>query len=227
MKQHFQEARANLRNGLSKAGETHHMFYGPTSDLYWEQDLKIIAVNMEPYGYQDCGLFQVKRDDLIDWIYDAGGTGTKTTRYTLAIMALIRRCVHDKLTPSKQLLSESYHDSSLIEETLDRTVYYNIRPQSNHQKPQDYSAISSVGESSIGKLVWSEITSLSPDIILVGGQAGLEAVNELIGSEHSLTFRGYAEVDGILIHSIPHPSRPAYEDWCEASKNCLNWLKQK
>jgi hypothetical protein len=222
----YQIARSKLREHLTGAGTTDHMFYGPTSEQYWNESLKLVAVNMEPYGYEGTGHFEVTRDELINWIYDAGNTGTKTTRYTLAILATALLCFREKTPPSRDLLSAAFASDDKIEDALDRTVYYNIRAQSNTQKPQDYAAISAVGQSEGGRLVWHEIMALRPDVILVGGQAGLAAVNGLLGTQGNLSFRGSMNIGSVLIQSISHPSRPAYNDWCDAIKRIIEWMKK-
>jgi len=178
---------------------------------------------MEPYGYEGTGHYEVLRDELIDWIYDAGKTNTKTTRYTLTILGAAMHCFSNRTSPSRELLSSIYANDDLIEDALDRTVYYNIRPESNSHKPQDSAAISAVGYSEIGRLVWDEILSLKPDAILVGGKAGLVAVNRLLGTKGNLGFRKDIGVDSSLIHSISHPSRPAYDSWCTAIQRIIEW----
>ncbi|MDX2110139.1 MAG: hypothetical protein SFY80_07865 [Verrucomicrobiota bacterium] len=223
----FHEARASLRKHLLDSGATHHMFYGPTTDRYWNEPFKVVAVNMEPYGYEKMGVFDVTRDDLIDWIYDAGDTGTKTTRYTFAVLHVALACFQKKIAASREMLSAAFANDDMIEDTLDRTIYYNIRAQSNSVKPQDYAAISAVGHSDTGRYIWAEIMALRPDVVFVGGHAGLAAVNQLLSPQGPIGFRNSAVVDGCLIYSIPHPSRPAYDAWCLAINNTLNWMNEK
>ena len=62
------------------------MFHGPTSDEYWSAPLRVLVVNMESYGYDECGHVEVDLHCLLDWMYDRGHTGTKTVRYTFAII---------------------------------------------------------------------------------------------------------------------------------------------
>ncbi len=227
MTNQYQTARSKLREHLISAGTIDHMFYGPTSEQYWSEPIKLVAVNMEPYGYEGTGHFEVTRKELINWIYDVGNTKTKTTRYTLAILSVALACYRAKISPSRALLSAAYANDEEIEATLDRTVYYNIRAQSNTRKPQDYSAISAVGQSEVGRLIWNEIMALQPDVILVGGHAGLAAVNGLLGDRARLSFRGSINIDLVLIQSISHPSRPAYNHWCKAITRILEWKEKE
>ncbi len=225
MNNSYTDARAKLLGHLTSNGVVDHMFYGPTSDRYWTEPFKLVAVNMEPYGYEGTGRYEVVRDELINWIYDAGKTNTKTTRYTLTILGAVLDCIQNGSEPSRELLSSVYSNDEKIEDTLDRTVYYNIRAQSNSAKPQDYAAIAAVGSSEAGRLVWDEIMALKPDAILVGGQAGLAAVNGLIGSNYVLKFRESVSIGSTLIQSISHPSRPAYDHWCDAVTRITKWKK--
>jgi hypothetical protein len=226
MQHQYAEARTKLREYLTRTGITDHMFYGPTSEQYWKESFKLVAVNMEPYGYERTGYYEVPRDELVNWIYDEGNTRTRTTRYTLTILGAALTCFHDKVSPSRELLSSIYADGERVEGILDRTVYYNIRAQSNTQKPQDFAAISAVGRSEAGRLVWNEILSLNPDVIVIGGQAGLAAINELLASHETLNFRGSLIVGSLLLQSISHPSRPAYNAWCDAIGRIVKWKNE-
>ena len=227
MIEQYNKARKNLLDHISNSGIAHHMFYGPTSHQFWDESFKLVAVNMEPYGYEQLGIYQVDRDELINWIYDAGNTRTKTTRYTMTILGAVLTCLQDGIAPSRELLRSIYKNCDKIEDTLDRTAYYNIRAQSNSSKPQDYAAISEVGKTETGRLIWSEILSLNPDVIVVGGRAGLEAINRLLEHGKSLNFRNSLDYGALLIQSITHPSRPAYNHWVDAIQNILEWKKTK
>jgi len=203
------------------------MFYGPTTDRYWVEPFKIVALNMEPYGYENMGIVDVTRDDLIEWICDAGKTGTRTTRYTLAIVSVALACYEKNIPATREMLSFAFSDYELIKNTLDRTAYYNIRAQSNSAKPQNYAAISEVGQSDTGQYIWDEIMALKPNVIFVGGHAGLAAVNQLLSPLNRMQFRNSAKVGECLIHSISHPSRPAYDAWCLAINQSVNWMHEK
>ena len=54
--QHF-EAQSNTKDYLRSKGVSDHMIYGPVSDQYWREPLRVVAINMEPYGYETrpCG----------------------------------------------------------------------------------------------------------------------------------------------------------------------------
>ena len=188
------------------------MFHSPATDRYWSEPFRVMILNMEAYGYD--GHCEVDRDMLIDWLYDAGNTRTRTTRYSLAILSVLLKRLEMSSEASWDALQAAYGDDTLLEETLDRTVYFNIRPETNVRKEQDYAAIAGVGSSEVGQLIWAEIQALEPHVILVGGQAGLEALNGVAAFNSPIAFRGsLVDPAGLVIQSISHPSRPQYEEW--------------
>ena len=201
------------------------MFYSPATNQYWAEPFRIAAINMEPYGYENTGVYNIERDELVSWIYDAGNCGTRTTRYTMTLLSVILSSLECSTTPTPEEFRSAFGDDEKIMNALDRTVYYNIRPQSNTQKAQDYAAISSTGGSEIGRLVWDEIQALDPHVILIAGQAGLAALNQLLLLQQPLRFRGSLIHNGILIHSIAHPSRPSYSEWVSIVMRIVKWTR--
>jgi hypothetical protein len=212
-----------IRVRLRECGVKEHLFYAPTSDRYWNEPFRLVAVNMEPYGLADKNISSIDRDELMTWIYDGGATRTRTTRYTLALLSGILAIIHNNVAADADLFRSAYQNDSLIEETLDRIAYYNMRPQSNSQKAQDSSAIAAVGRSEFGRLLWEEILALDPHVILVSGQAGRAAINQVLNLTHPILFRGSAIHNGVLIQSIPHPSRPSYADWSTTARKIRQW----
>ena len=203
------------------------MIYGPTSDEYWNEPVRIVALNMEPYGYDGSGLYPVDLKVLMDWIYAKGRNRPRTARYTFALMSTIISHLENNITPSQDLCRKAHSDEAGINRTLARTAYYNIRPDSNSKKNQDFGAIASVGTSELGRLIWKEIRALDPHLLLVSGKAGLVALNNLIGMNAPIKFRdSYAHPDGFLIQSIAHPSRPKYHEWVKVVEGIWRWKKE-
>ena len=191
------------------------MFYGPVSPSYWKQRFRLVIINMEPYGYH--GICEVDRDTLIDWLYDAGDSGTRTTRYSFAILSVLLATLECGTPPSNTGLQSAYTDDETLEGTLDRTVYFNIRPESNEQKSQDFAAITGVGSSKIGPLIWREIEALDAHAVFISGKAGLNALNGISTLVPQLSFRELRRTpSGTVFRSIPHPSRPNYDNWLTA-----------
>lgn len=214
-KEHFLLAREATRAFLHEQKIRDHMFHVPTTERYWKESPRVIMLNMESYGYD--GLCEVDRGVLMDWLYDSANVGTRTTRYSLAILTVLldRLENHHKATPDA--LRMAYANDARLEDTLDRTVYFNINPISNDRVEQNYSAIAEIGSSRMGELVWAELRALDPDIILVSGRAGLTALNGMASFRVPLGFRKMAREDsGVLVRSISHPSRPRYHDWSDA-----------
>jgi hypothetical protein len=186
------------------------MFHGPVSDRYWGERFRLVAVNMESYGYG--GHCEVDRDTLIGWLYEAGKS--RTVRRTLAILAVLNRRLLKGERPTWDALRTAYADKAVLENTLDRICYYNVRTESNTSKEQDFGAIAAVGDSDMGRMVWAELRALDPHVILVSGQAGLAALNGIARLMPALSFRGaMRHPDGFIIQSIAHPSRPHYAEW--------------
>jgi hypothetical protein len=221
----FLRARADTRDFLARSSADHHMFHGPATDRYWSEPFRIMILNMEAYGYD--GHCEVDRDTLIDWLYDAGNTRTRTTRYSLAILSVLLKRLEGASGASWAALQAAYGDDTLLEDTLDRTVYFNIRPETNVRKEQDYAAIAAVGSSDIGRLIWAEIRALEPHVILVGGQAGLAALNGVTAMNPPIPFRGsFIDPSGLIIHSISHPSRPQYEEWASVIESVSQKIEE-
>lgn len=227
-KQQHSEAQSNTKDYLRSKGVSDHMIYGPVSDQYWREPLRVVAINMEPYGYESSGFYPVDRDTLHNWVYDVGGTRTRTTRYTMALMGVVLAQQENGGMPVRSVFQEAYLNHDRIDETIERTAYYNIRPDSNHQKAQDYGAISAVGESELGRLLWKEILALDAHIMLVSGHAGLASVNSLIRPMEPLCFRdACVHPDGFLIYSIAHPSRPNYAEWGKVVERIRKWRSRR
>lgn len=221
----FIAARGATRDFLARSAAEHHMFHSPATDRYWSEPFRLMILNMEAYGYG--GHCDVDRDTLIDWLYDAGNTGTRTTRYSLAILSVLLKRLERLSEASWDALQTAYGDDTLLEETLDRTVYFNIRPETNDRKEQDYAAIAGVGSSEIGKFIWAEIQALEPHVILVGGQAGLAALNGVAAMNPPIPFRGSSiHPSGLIIQSISHPSRPQYEEWASVIEGIAQRIEE-
>lgn len=212
MKSDFEKARNEYAAFVESSETLDVMFHGPVDDRFWSEPFRLVIVNMESYGYQ--GINHVDEAMLKDWLYDAGGTKTRTVRYSTTLAAGILHAFRFSFSPDRNFFQAAYQNHDLLESTLQRIAYYNIRPDSNHETRQNINAIHSSGGSSIGNFVWNEITSLTPHIIIVSGLAGLNAVNKLISPISTIAFNGVCNhPDGYKIASIRHPSRPSYDSW--------------
>jgi hypothetical protein len=222
-REEFNRARAATRGFLTTEGTENHMFHGPTTEGFWDEPIRLVMLNMEAYGYD--GHYEVDRDTLMDWLYDSGGSGTRTTRYSLAILAVLLERLEMGSSATWEGLQRAYADNDGLERVVDRIVYFNVNPKPNHRVEQDYAAITGMGESEMGKLIWREIQALDPHVILVSGHAGLAAINGMANFDPPLEYRGLRRSqNGTLVQSISHPSRPRYEDWAGAIEDVANKL---
>ena len=196
-----------------------HMFYGPTSDNYWEEDFKAVIVNMEPWGYE--GRFIVDAGELHTWL-DAGDTKkTSTTKYSYTILSVLLNAISSNSEVTRDHFYNTYRDKEELRATVDRTVYFNIKSISNDTRHQDYAGIVNSGKGDLGQLIWDEIRSLEPDVLIVTGEATVSALNNIFGDD-SLIYKGRTRTkEGISIHSIRHASLPSYQTWAETVNQIL------
>jgi hypothetical protein len=220
-------AQLETRSYLDDNGFSDHIIYGPMSNRYWSEPIRMVAINLETWGYKGCGIFSAVDGELTKWLNDSkSDSRAKTARGTFALMTVALSHLEGGTRASYAAFKAAFQDQERLEETLLRTTYYNIRPDSNPNKNQDSEAIASVGNSDLGQLIWKEILALDPHVVLVSGKAGLNAVNRLLGVETPIKFRDcYVHSDGFVIQSIAHPSRSNYSKWTSAVESIEHeWL---
>ena len=218
-------ARQQTRQFLRETGVDHHMFYGPTSDAYWSAPWRILAVNLEPYGYEDCGHVDVDLDCLLGWMYGGADKRSKTVRYTLAIVKTLTDALDSNIPPCPQHFCTAYADAPSLEATLRRIAYYNIRPTSNPEKPEDAASIVASGSTALSAFVRDEMLALAPHVILVSGHSGLSAFNAMWRLNPPLPYlTAMRHSCGAVIQSVRHPSRPNYSSFATTLSNALRQL---
>lgn len=207
-------ARMRTRQHLKDEGIVHHMFHGPVTDEYWSVPLRVLAVNMESYGYDECGHWEVDLPCLLDWMYDRGGTGTKTVRYTLAIVRTLFDAYSNGAFPTEDQLRLAYADAPRLEAVARQIAYYNIRSTSNANKEQDVENIIASGSATVARFTHDEMKALEPQVVLVSGRAGLTAFNAMWQLNPELQFlEKRRDASGTMLQSIRHPSRPNYQEY--------------
>ncbi len=209
-KRNFKQARYKTEKYLEETGTKKHMFYGPASDKYWSAPLRVLLLNMEPYGYEKCDLVNVDYDVLKQWLFDAGKTRTRTVRNSISIAYTLIEAVYNGKEPSEEAMRKAYQCRDLLESALQTVAYYNIRPTSNSEKPQDGLEICNSGLGEISKLIRAELKALEPHVIFVSGKAGLAAFNAMWDTQ--LRFRQRHWDGKTVIQSIRHPSRISYSE---------------
>ena len=201
------------------------MLHGPASDEYWTAPLRVLAVNMESYGYDECGHWEVDLACLLGWMYDRGDTGTKTVRYTLAIIKTLADAYTTKTPPSPEHLQTAYADAPSLEAVLRQIAYYNIRPTSNPEKPEDAASIIASGSTTLSEFVRDEMLALGPQVILVAGHSGLAAFNAMWRLNPPLSYLASMRHScGAVVQSIRHPSRPNYGAFASTISNAIQQL---
>ena len=222
-KAEFDLARLCTRQFVQETGLCEHMFYGPTSDEYWSAPLRVLAVNMEPYG---CAGGDVDLDELLGWMFDDSKTGTKTVRKTFSFIRTLLDAYTADIVPTREHLKMAYSDSTELKAIAKRAVYYNIRSISNTEKEQDVASIVASGSSPIADFTRREMLALEPHVILVSGQAGLTAFNTMWQLAPRLCFlTGCRYSDSTFIQSIRHPSRSNYEEYASTITNVVRAIK--
>lgn len=197
------------------------MFYGPASDEYWSAPLRVLAVNMEPYGYEDCGHTEVDLPCLVRWIRAA-----KTTRCTFATLRTLIDAHAEGTLPTYEYLKMASSDEKGLEAVVRRTAYFNIRPTSNANKEQDISSITASGLDATAQFIRDEMMALEPHVVFVSGHAGLAAFNAMWMLNPGLRFlesRWHSK--SMLLQSIRHPSRANYTEYASIIANLVRDLK--
>ena len=181
----------------------------------------MVTINLETWGYQGCGIFRATDTQLKKWVDDSrSGQRSKTARGTFALMSVALSHLEGERKASHSSFSAAFRNREKLNATITKTIYYNMRPDSNSKKNQDFKAIASVGGSDLGKLIWNEIQALQPHVIFVSGVAGLASLNRLLKLKKPIKFReGSVHPDGFVIQSIVHPSRASYAQWTSAVEN--------
>ncbi len=227
-KQDYTFSKQQTRQHLQDIGCEHHMFHAPAADDYWNAPLRVLAVNMESYGYDKSGFVDVDFDCLLEWMYDSGNTGTRTVRYTFALVRTLIDAYVDGAIPSPSNLKMAYKDRKGLESVVKKVAYYNIRPTSNPNKKQDAKSITASGTSTTADFIRVEMVALDPHVIFVSGEPGLAAFNAMWRLTPPLRFRNrYRHSDSLLIQSIKHPAYPDYNEYARIISEVVRSLKTK
>ena len=217
MKNEYLEARKHTQDALAKLKIEHHMFHEPSTDSYWDQDIKLLVINLESIGYKDCGHFNVDRKELSSWMYHPEHP---TCRNTVAASKVLLDGFYKRKEPTRQALHDSYYNKSGLEKTLDRICYYNIRPVSNDKISEDWSRGDSDFRGDIAECIKQEIIALDADIIMVSGRQATDAISKLLCPDNPLPYLEERMFGSCKIISVRHFSRPSYtplsESLCKA-----------
>lgn len=216
-KSDFEKQKRATEQFLKNNGIGKHMVHGPIDDLYWKQPVKILMINEEAYGYD----YQiVDKKCLWDWVADAGKTKSKTAKTTVAFAAILLKVIEHGEVPSPSSVQSVRRDMKLLESTLDRICYYNIKSTSNDRKPEDKLGIIASGSNEISGYIKNEILALDADLIFVSGKPGTAAFAKMFGLE-KLRYLGTASMGGTHVQSLRHMSRANYTEYATAIKTAV------
>jgi hypothetical protein len=213
----FEKQKRTTEQFLKNKGIGKHMVYGPVDDLYWKQPVKILMINEEAYGYD----YQiVDKKCLWEWVTDAGKTKSKTAKTTVAFAAMLLKALEQGAVPSPSNVQSVRRDLKLLESTLDRICYYNIKSTSNDRKPEDKLGIIACGSNEISGYIKNEILALDANLIFVSGKPGTVAFAKMFGLE-KLRYLGTASMGGARVQSLRHMSRANYTEYAAAIKTAM------
>jgi hypothetical protein len=220
-KHDFNQATERTKRFLHDTATEHHMFHGPTSDEYWSAPLRVLAVNMESYGYEDCGQVEVNLPCLIAWMQVA-----RTSRRTFAIIRTLIAAYSEGIIPTADCLRAAVSDHAALEAVALRSVYFKIRSTSNPAKQQNIARIIATGSDPISPFIRDEMIALEPHVVLVSGIPGLTAFNVMWQLSPELRFlENRCYFDRTLIQSIRHPSRARYDEYASMISNLVRQLE--
>lgn len=217
----FLEARQKTMAILKETNIKHHMFYQPTSANYWNEPFKLLMLNLEPYGYEDCGFVDVDEACLTGWMFDEGDTGTRTLRYSTAAAAVLLDNYHNKTSPTPEAFRDAYKDTELLKTALGRICYYNLRTSSHFQKQQS-NTVSKELKSKLGNAILQELLCLEPTVIILSGAQVTRAFKELLFRNDLINNLDGTKFENTIFMEVKHFSRPRYHELCKAFKAVLN-----
>lgn len=205
----------------------HYFTDGPVSPKYWSESKRVMVVNLEAYGYEECGHTPIDADVIKHWMLSTGGKiKTKTTRYTgVFVNALFSRILSNKPVSAASIRG-TYHDIDRLVDSMNRIAYVNIRKTSNSNVPQDIEMIRFELENH-GPFIRRQIEILAPNIIVFGGHEGCNAANRLFDLNDQLAYKGRKRTNAnCLLASVKHFSRISYADFAKAVNGIAADLQQ-
>jgi hypothetical protein len=209
MKTDFDKAVRHTRDVLDLKGVSHHIFYSPTTELFWKENLKILILDIEPNGYKGHGRYNVTRDDLLYWMFDEGSYRTRSIRYTIAYVKSLYDGFYKRRIQNEDSFRQAYHDKDSLIKTLDKICYYYIRPFSYQVKSKKTSSILD-GQNEIAKCVANEIQSLGADHIVVSGNQQIQFSSYLLLNAKTMIYPNVYQFNDQLISFLKKNPRLSY-----------------
>ena len=186
----FSMARQETRDFLVANNISHHMYHGPVTLEYWKSKQKILIINCESYGYQDCRHVEVDYDMVLGWMFNENKK-TKTVRNSVSMINVLIDCITRGVKASELSFKSAYRDIDSLKNGLKGIAYYNVRAESNDEVKLNADRVSCSGRGSMASVVGKEIMSLSPDYTFISGRSGCHALNEMLSLSPPLKYLSY------------------------------------
>lgn len=184
------------------------------ADLYKKQDVKILFLYLETYGYESNRKTLMSKE-FPDWIKSSG---TKTFKQC----ALLTKRIFDNieiLKTGKEIapihvnyFRELYPKNSLLINELSKVAFVNIRKTSNANVSADNKAI--LKESKENKeLLVRQIDLLNPDIVITGGGLASNIFFNELCSDKGISYKLHYPlvIKNKVVAPLKHLSRPDYK----------------
>ncbi|MGH7989555.1 MAG: hypothetical protein ACREDS_05080, partial [Limisphaerales bacterium] len=121
----FQNA---FRQKCGLAGIQNYFLDGPLTENYWTTSPRIAVLNLEAYGYGNCGETIVDINLMKEWMQATGGKiKTKTSRYTSVFITGLQNSFSKDVAVSFQELREIYHNFDTLLDAMSKISYLNVR----------------------------------------------------------------------------------------------------
>jgi len=205
---------ARWHTHCADTGIKHYFTDGPVTEKYWREPTRILVMNLEAYGYEECGHTPVNEKILRHWMTSTGGNiRTKTTRFTSVFINSLFKRLSGKIPISAETIRESYHEIDTLLAAMNRISYVNIRKISNANVAQDVPMIRHELENNRWYLK-EQLEILAPHLVIFGGKEGCNAANALYNLEGQLPYQGMVKAhEDCLLVSVRHFSRISYTNF--------------
>ena len=184
--------------------------YGPLSDNYWKFEPKILVCNLEPYDERE-GNVAVDVNLYKEWI--KVNTGKYTAKFITGLIKTLKQ-----ENPDESIRFESFSNQELLS-YIENIAYMNFRISSGLNVPADNDGILKDVRTHPDYLI-AQINSLCPDILIIGGEIGCRAYNELFHT--TLKFNTTTIVNDKVICSIKHFRSADYKYYNEKVIEIIN-----
>lgn len=224
----YEQLQNTMKEWYASNNIDNYFLDGPVTENYWSEPFKIAVLNLEAYGYEECGKVPISSELIDGWMRATGGDDkTKTTRYTSVFIHTLLKALHGRTTIDTQKVKSYYYCLDELLKSMEQISYLNIRKTSNIAPSQDIAAIQRESEGIWLSFLQKQFVELAPHLVIVGGKEGCSIANEIFGLNGKLTFKGhYVANNGLKIKSVKHFSRPNYTEMAKAINDCISIVEQ-